>query len=475
MSDTGNITSTPTIVVRHRDGGDLLEWRPASGSTRVGELIRMLEDRSVAAAGGAIDLIEQSSGRPLDPDSSVDQLAEPALVATERFLSYALRQLEAFKSQYPSTVEFHSTPGSPVVAIELRFPGLVQDSTPDGPGLRLQGRHELLMVLPRSFPDAPPRMIWLTPIFHPNIVQDRDSWPPGFDWAEQPSLVALLGGIAETLVGLKVDTGGWRSFLGRRSREARASAWFRKHRRAVALLGSRAVHGNGEALGDFPPASSNGEWLLEGALAGGGPVVLLSHRFRHGYAGMSESGPGWLIGRQGEGSETRWIYVHRIVPYIKGAAPPATAVGFSRGPAGGPPPPPASGLLLIAEARDGRPAIRLGPQAEEVGGYFVRHEAPADAPDQNDHGDRIRIESRSAERRASAAVSSDVALDGEGTLVERTLAHSRCGYCGSSRNLGLEWGACPDCRLDTHVECSEQLGGCPNVGCRRSPLYAPRQ
>ena len=478
MSDTENNLDAPRIVVRHRGGGDLLEWSPASGSTRVGELIRMLEDRSIAPAGSAIDLIEQSSGRPIDPDSPVDLLAEPALVATELFLSYALRQLEAFKTQYPSRVRFHSTPGSPVITIELRFAGLVRDSSSGRPALRIQGLHELLMVLPRSFPESPPRIIWLTPIFHPYIAQDRDAWPRGFIWAEQPSLVALLGGMAETLVGLNLEAGGWRTLLKWGSRDAGASSWFHKHRRAVAELGTRTVHGGGRALGHFPPASSDGEWLLEGAIAGGGPVVLLSHMFRHGFAAVSEFGPGWLVGRQGEQSGTRWTYVHRIVPYIKGAARPATAVGFSRGPAGSPQPP-ASDLPLVAETRDGRLAIRLGQQADEVGGYFVRHRAegrsgPPSAHDKSADDGRIRVESRVSDRGAFLRSSDPEAeMDGKGTLVERTLAGPRCGYCGSSRDQGVEWGACPDCRIVTHAECTEELGGCPSVGCPRSPLNAP--
>jgi hypothetical protein len=489
MSPTGHgdaMTRIQSVIVRDSTDGAILEWRPPSGDAKLTELVQMLEDRHVGTAGTVIDLLEEATGLPVDPDTSVDALGEPKLVARDRFVGHALRQIAAVRGQFPSLLDFHFTQGSPVVRLELRCPALVRTDEPGRAQVRIRGRHELLMVLPRSFPTVAPRLIWLTPIFHPNIVADHDAWPPSFTWEEQPSLVALLGALVDTLVGLNVATTGRLSLARQKPLDPDASSWFRKHGRAIADLGRQAVHGHGRLAHGIPIVSSGTTWILEGAVAGGGPLVFLSHRFRHGFCQFSEDAAGWLIGRHGEWKGSRWVYIDRLAPYYIGSARPESAIGVSHGPVGGAmPASPALAMPLGAEMKDGRPVFRLDGHADEVSGYFVEYQArpgPAttETREYRDGASQIRVGAPSGTAGESDATTQDDAPQGSGEdnaagiLTERALDYPECGYCGSYCDSDREWGTCPQCRDEIHTDCSEQLGGCANTECRRSPLYIDR-
>jgi hypothetical protein len=421
----------------------------------------MLEEDSDSAEAAPIDLMEQDTGRLLDPESEVGELGGEILVAKGRFLRHALEQLETLQGQSPSLAGLTPVAGSPVIGVELRVPAL--QVAPGRPGVSIRGRHQLLVVLPSTFPEAPPRLVWLTPIFHPNIAMDRDVWPPGFVWGEGSGLLQLMSAMIETVAGLNVSIRGRLSLSRRRPLNNEASSWYRKHGRQLESYGRRSLYADMWAPERLPLTSSNESWLLEGVLNGGGPLVFLSGRFNRGLERFAKHAAGWLLGASGLQGERPWYYVDRAVPWQPGLPSPADAVGVLRrtgtstGPAWS-----ASEAPIIAADDDGI-SLHIGTEGTRLGGYFVENDVPpaGDTP-------LIRVGPAAG---AEPDTIPGIGVDSEPSLTPVSLVAAVCPYCGVTCGTDRDWGACPECTTDTHADCHEQIGGCPDTSCSRSPLH----
>ena len=454
------MTKTRTVIVRQPRSGAVLEWRPSSERATLRELVQMLEEDLDSAEAAPIDLMEQDTARLLDPESEVGELGGGVLVAKGRFLRHALDQLEALQGQSAAVAGLKPVAGSPVIGVELRVPAL---QVPSGrPGVSIRGRHQLLVVLPSTFPEAPPRLVWLTPIFHPNIVMDRDVWPPGFEWGEGSGLLQLMGAMIDTVAGLNVSVRGRLSLSRRRPLNHEASSWFRKHGSQVATYGRRSLYADMWLPEQLPLTSSNESWVLEGVLTGGGPLVFLSGRFHRGLERFAKHAAGWLLGARGLQGGHPWYYVDRAVPWRAGSPAPPDAVGLLNRTGASPEPIwSASEAPIIATYNDGI-SLRTGAEGTSLGGYFVENDVqPAGVTPP-----LIRVVAET-----EPAEIPEIGVDSEPSLTRVSLVAAVCPYCGGACGPDRTWGACPECATDTHADCYEQIGGCPDTSCSLSPLH----
>ena len=473
-----------TVFVRKPHADGLIEWRPSSASAQLSELLELLRGDPQLAYGDHIDLVEEATGRPVDPESRVDSLKGRTLAVRDRFVEYALHQLGVLQTQSTAVSYFELIPGSAVIRLELECSGLIERTTAGCRQLFVRGYHQLLVIIPQWFPDSAPRLIWLTPVFHPNLAADAEVWPPGFSWNENPNLVTLISALLDTLRGQLVATRAPWNLMGVKPLSPSASRFFRKNKRPIAEFArSEGLDSTG-----MPLASPGTTWRLDGALCGGRPMIFLSRRFHQGFVQFADYGPGWLVGKQGQWGGSGWYYVDRITPSYRGAVPPHDAIGmWQDGMSGWEPPLKGLRHPLYVEARDGRPVFRLSRESDEVGGYFVRHEASVPAVSAQSAvaapKQPIRVASKGA--RWTRTVESEIMEPAEGTedtggsgVEEGQLVHQRlepplCIYCGSNCASDQEWGICQECDTVAHTECAEKLGGCPSTGCRRNPLYMP--
>ena len=368
------------------------------------------------------------------------------------------------------------------------WPGLIERTVGGQRQLFLRGRHELSVIIPQSFPDSAPRLIWLTPVFHPNLAADAEVWPPGFSWDENRNLVTLISALLDTLRGQLVATRAPWNLTGIQPVNPGASSFFRKNRRRLADLARSAEVAPNRAPTGMPLTSDSTTWRLEGALSGGAPMIFLSPRFYEGFITLADYGPAWLAGRQGHWAGCDWYYVDRMVPSYKGADQPLSAIGVCQDTVSRREPLlKGSQLPIYVQARDGRPVFRPGRESCEVGGYFVRHElsVPAESARSGAPTPKppIRVVSKGATWTPTAELEimepaeqigdTEGSGAGEGRLVHQKMEPSLCVYCGAICTPDQEWGICQECDTVAHAECTDKLGGCPSTGCRRSPLYIP--
>ena len=322
------MTKIRTVIVRQPRSGAVLEWRPSSERASLRELVQMLEEDPDSPEVAPIDLIEPNTARLLDLESEVGDLQGEVLVARGGFLRNALDQMEALREQSPSLISFTQVAGSPVIGAELRVPAL--QATPGRPGVRIRGRHQLLVVLPSTFPEAPPRLVWLTPIFHPNIAMDHDAWPRGYEWNKSSSLLQLVSALIDSVAGLNVSVRGRFSLSRHKALNDQATSWFRKNGQQIANYGRLSLHSDMWRPEQQPLTSSNESWILEGVTHGGDPVVFLSGRFHRGLERFAKYGPGWLLGTRGHQGKHPWYYIDRAVPWRPESSAPPDTIGLLR-------------------------------------------------------------------------------------------------------------------------------------------------
>ncbi len=345
------------------------------------------------------------------------------------------------------------------------------------------GRHHLLMVIPESFPDRAPHLIWLSSIFHPNLMADEPVWPPRFSWKEFPSLVLLMGALVDTLVGLRVRTKGILDFATRSPLNRQASSWFRKRRRDIVRFGRNAGYPLGLRPDGLPLVSSHISWRLDGTLTGGRPMIFLSRLFREGVSQFADHGPGWLLGQQGSWESSRWYYVDRIVPLFKGSICPDSAIGvFHHAGREWKPSWKGADRPLLSEARNGRPIFKTDPSLTEIDGYFITEGglrssegSPQPAPEATRPPIKVGPPQSASDRvQGPETVNSELASGPDelgGESPERRLETPLCVYCGIICAPDHGWSLCVHCNTAAHKACLEESGGCLYTGCLASPLY----
>ena len=428
-------------------------------------------------------MLEEPSGRRVDPDTRVNSLSRATLTLREGFFADAVEQLKLFQAQSADLFDFEPLPEAPAISLELRHPGLVERVVQGQRRIFFRAHHQVLIVLPWSFPKRPPHLIWLSPVFHPALVPEELAWPPDFRWEESPSLLRLMGALVETLLGLR--TSGWDlpRLLLRRHRNPRAARWFHKHRRALLRFGRTAGYPLATRLEGLPLSSPQSNWRLRGCLTGGNSMVFLSQRFNQAFLQLSQHGPGWLLGQGGQRGKTRWFYIDRFVPARRGSIPPDNAIGTMRAADGGwkfrakelrwP---------LIVEARDGRPVFLAGPDSTGSSGCFVEAESPSASQRSVQSEDRselprIRVGPTRpywTQRRESATIKPEPTpqeIHFPERLMQRSLEPPICAYCDAACLEDEDWGACSHCDTLVHTGCLHSLGGCPYTECPRGPLH----
>ena len=457
------MTKTRTVIVRQPRSDAVLEWRPSSERASLRELVQMLEEDPDSPEAAPIDLIEPDTARLLDLESEVSDLQGGVLLARGGFLRHALDQLEALREQSPSLISFTQVAGSPVIGVALRVPAL--QATPGRPGIRIRGRHQLLVVLPSTFPDSPPKLVWLTPIFHPNIVMDQDAWPPGYEWSETSSLLQLVSALIDNVAALNVYVRGRLSLSRRKLLNDQASSWFRKYGQQVADYGHRSSHSDMWRPEQQPLTSSNKSWVLEGVMHGGDPLVFLSGRFHRGLERFVKYGPGWLLGTRGNQGKHPWYYIDRAVPWHPESSAPPDAIGLLRHAGANSEPVWSSPETpIIATHDNGGISLRTGIEGTRLEGYFIENDMPLS----DITPPLIRV---GPATEPEPSVIPDIDVDPEPALTQVSLVSAVCPFCSGPCGTDRAWEACPECTTDTHVDCYEEIGGCPDTSCSLSPLY----
>ena len=469
------------IVVRIANHNELLEWRPSSADAPVAELIDLL------ARDGRheqpTELVDGLTGQPIGRDTVASALKDTSLVAGTDHTADALSQLELFESQATGSLAFEAWSNSSVLRIELRYPGFARAGGLPNGRISLRERHQLLMFLPSSYPDSPPQLTWLTDIFHPNFVPQHQVWPPGFHWEQNPSVLALLAALLETLIGIRAKTRGPVQFFRKRPVNPEASVWFRRHRKAIARFAEAAHVRVEHRFGALPLSSADIHWKLLGRLAGGQPLVFLSDRAWNAFPKMHGHVLGWLIGEQGLWRDIRWFYVDSVFPAIPTGLRPWAAIGTLIDDS-------SSSKVLSENGHDGQLIARLRDDAlllcvdeeDQIAGHFVEVQArpqvnpqePSSVPKivvrRNNVASLVEQDGSAAasDREERAEQSPRTTPDSLGTLSKMPEV---CQYCAAASTEQHDLHTCGSCESQAHLQCRDRLGGCPYTGCPESPLY----
>jgi hypothetical protein len=357
------------------------------------------------------------------------------------FVGDAEDKLALLRAQYKGRFNFHRPSGSTLFVLDFGFAGVSEQVVRDNHRVMLSGNHQALMYLPVGFPAQAPSLIWLTPIFHPDLYPQRQVWPPRFAWEQAPRIPALLGALIETLVGLRADVGRFRGLLGGESEGRRASSWYRKNRSAVTAFGESQLLSTSSLGGAFPLDLPNAGWRLVGRVGGAEPVVFLSQGAQRAFSSQG-FGPGWLAGTGGKRGGEDWVYVERVVSADVGGQPPQGAVGVLGAIDGRPEVLGRGEPFLRATAKPDGTGPRIEFGGHELSGHFVGQLGTGDT----DGSDLPKIR-----------------VDAEPTAGD-------CPYCRGPLTGSDEWHPCPSCEVAAHGTCRERLTGCPNTACADSPL-----
>ena len=314
------------VQVHISDGNQLLEWRPSSIDTPIGDLIELLRENGYG--GEFVELVEQSTGQPVDALTTAESLDDATIVKRNDLVTFALHQPELIRTQVSCAFDFEQLPNSSVIRVELRYPGPVERNTHAERRVFVGACHQLLMFLPASFPEKAPLLIWLTPIFHPNLLSQEQVWPPGFTWAESPNLLSLFGAVIETLLGARALTRGPLQLTRRRTMNPEASSWFRKRRKALVGFAENTRLSAGGSYDALPLNAAGAEWRVSGPLTGGCPLVFFSDRASQALREWRRFTPAWLLGEQGASQGVDWFYVDALFPAAFGGFCPQAAVGI---------------------------------------------------------------------------------------------------------------------------------------------------
>ncbi len=465
----------------------LLEWLPSSGTARIYELLDLLKATLPAYETESIDLIEESTGRPVGAETEVESLECRTLLIKDHFIEYTARQLESLKAQSRVLAGFEVPPNSSVFRLKLHLPGLVRVKEDNLCRVFVRGRHELLMILPGSFPEVAPKLVWQTPIFHPNLAAHSEVWPPDYHWEDAHGVVPLIEALGETLVGLRTTSKGLLNSLRRRGLNSEASSWFRKHRKSIATFGGKAIYALVDAYVGFPLFSQGSMWRLTGRLTGGSPLIFLSPLFWNGIPSLAENAPRWLLGQRGALGELRWYYVERMAPVHGSGIQPDTAIGLYPGRGIGSSPSwndECSPLQM--GSKDQQTVFRYGKNSREVKGYFTRignhpDERIPGRPPPSIAGLQIRVGGQGGNwtQPGESEIIDSLSEEGQSQeqrrgspqIIERAQRPQLCMYCGTICASDEDWRVCDRCDTPVHEDCWELLGGCAYTGCTRCPLF----
>ena len=451
------------IFIRLLGTQQLLQWEPSDTNVPIGELYHYLNAYRTVDSIDQIELADEATGHPVDHTTTVSWLAGRVLVEAPPHMAQARRHLDDFSSQMGALFRYQLVTHSNSVLITLRSPGIVRCPSRGGHSFFLRGKHEILMLLPKSFPKKPPTVMWLTPIFHPDLLSQEPAWPPGFSWDESPSLSMLVTAFLETLVGMRITKRKTFSPTRPLVRNPEAYNWYRKHKGCISEFARSRAYFLEESYNSFPLAKGSGQWRLVGNLEGGEPLVFLSQRVIPGLRGITRYGPCWMIGESGCWQGCRWTYVDRTVPYYGNGPIPATSVGFARqdGTAGdlewrSPDDP------LIAISKNGEHHFRLGTESGNISGYFLRGDCEPSS-------DPWRLTTTTPSFPV-ASQSQSLSRDPNDGLINWQMEPLLCSYCSETFANG-EFHECPQCGGPLHPECHRQIDGCPRMSCEDSPLY----
>ncbi len=468
------------IFVRSPGGARFFTWEPPSGDTPIAALVESLRTEYPRSQHGPIDLIDESSGKLIDPDLSAQEMADRVLGIRTGYVSDALNQLEALRRQEGPAFGYRHEPGTSTISLDLSYPGLDRIDSLDGSGIVVKGRHRATLILPSDFPEKPPRIFWQSSVFHPNLAVDEEVWPPRYDWTDAPTLLEFVAALIETLTGDLYHVG--RRFSIRRPRELnpQAANWYRRNRQPVAALAACARQDRHTPIDGYPLDSVSVDWELQGELSGSDTTVFVSRQAIDGIPEFGGRCAAWLIGQTGRHGQADWLYVDRVTSRVghglSGA--PINAIGILRGPGESDPqlehdrP-----LPLDARVRDGGVVLRV--DSGDLAGYMVEVDGASSteqAPQPPQASGRpITIKVPSAEQAEETIEAAEFGAPPEGAedagrLFARDLEAPICMYCDIVCVRSEDWGACADCGFVVHAGCLHQLGGCPNTDCPRSVL-----
>ncbi len=469
------------IIVRVPDNDQLLEWRPSSSDAPAAELVDLLAQDGHHEQ--PTELIDGSTGKSISKDTAASALKDVSVVVRTDHTAEALNQLDLFRSQAKDILDFEVWPNSSVLKIELRHPGLARANSLSNGRIFLRGRHQLLMFLPSSFPDNPPQLTWLTDIFHPNFVPQRQVWPPGFHWERNRNLLALLAALAETVIGIRAWTRGPLQFFRKCPLNSEASGWFRRHRKAMARFAQAAHFPLEQRFGGLPLTSVDAQWKLLGRVTGGQPLVFLSDRAWKAIPRMRGLVLGWLIGEQGLWRNVRWFYVDSVFPAISTGSRPKATVGALIDDS-------LNSKVLLENCYTGQLMARLRndtlvlsvDQKDQIVGHFVKvFDRPQTDFEKPSLATKIvvrRNNGASLHSTEGPAASSDCERRVEqdphfasGVLRRLSQTTVICQYCTVGNTQLNDLPACSSCGSTVHSRCRARLGGCPNTHCPESPLY----
>jgi hypothetical protein len=441
----------------------LLQWKPSSTKAPIGELYQYLNAYRPVDSIDEIELADEATGHPVDHTTTVSWLEGRVLIEAPEHMVRARRQLEDFSSQMGSLFRYQLLAHSCSVLMTLRSPGMVRYPSKSGYSFFLRGKHEILMLLPKSFPEKAPTVIWLTPVFHPDLRAQEPAWPPGFSWDASPSVSMLLIAFLETLVGMRVSKR--KTFIPTRPlvRNAEAYDWYRKHKGGMSEFARSRGYSLEERYNSLPLVKGSGQWRVVANLNGGEPLVFLSQRVIPGLREITRFGPCWMIGERGSWQGCSWTYVDRTVPYYGNGPIPATSVGFARqdGTAGDlqwrrPHDP------LIAISENGEYNFRLGRKSDNISGYFLRGDCEPNA-------DPWRLTTTTQSLPVSSQSQSLCNGPSDGLIIGQ-MEPLLCSYCFETFADG-EFHECSQCGGPLHPECYRQIDGCPRMSCEDSPLH----
>ncbi len=452
------------ILVRDDQRDRAFEWCVEGTETIVG-LLELIAQTDGSTEG--IELVDELSGQPIPDGTTAEALQDSRVSVRRGFVGDAEAQLALLRAQYEGRFDFRRLSHSSLFLLDFGLGGFSEQETSGTRRVVISGRHQALMYLPVGFPDQRPILIWLTPIFHPNLRAQRQIWPPAFSWEERPLVTSLVGALIETLVGLRLDSGRFRGLLGGRVGSRRASSWFRKNQTAISAFGETQLFSAASPWGVFPLDLPGADWRLIGPLAGATPLVFLSKAAMR--AVSSEGfGPGWLMGTRGSGRGDGWLYVDGVFPSDVGRPRPEAAVGVFHSENDRFAEQAGAGSFLIVSVGADRPGASLRLGNRELAGHFVGPLGTADTDGSELPKIRVDAEKTTFDQEVEAVPA--VGAVNCGVLVAVESSAGECPSCGGPLTGQQEWHDCPGCGIPAHGACRTRLAGCPAVACEESPL-----
>lgn len=182
----------------------------------------------------------------------------PELVTESGYLHSERDKLINFLKQYANIV-LAGTRGEPPRKYELEFN--MRAYVPDEDGISVGRKHRILITLPMGFPQNAPKVEALSPMYHPALNEDDDSFAIAAQWARQPSLPDLVIYLASLITG--------RIYKVENPVNPDATEWYDEHKKDLPLDSPAKSNKEQESLlgmleeDDFNPAFGMDEEIPE--------------------------------------------------------------------------------------------------------------------------------------------------------------------------------------------------------------------